>query len=95
MADIMVKHKTKKQKLKTEKRRQVSINENGYSFENLGMPVPLVTKTSAQTYNPTITKDHSYVLPEIKQTVLVISAIIVSQIILATLLKTGLINTPF
>ncbi len=92
----MSKKRTKKQKMKAAEKRSISIGEHGYSFsESTVSTTTKVKPTIVQTPVRTSERDHSYVFSETRQTVLVVTGIIVGQIVLAALIRTNVINLPF
>lgn len=92
----MSKKRTKKQKMKAAERRSISIGEHGYSFSASSVSTKTTSKpTAIQTPVRHSEKDHSYVFAETRQTVLVVTGIIVGQLVLAALFRTQVLNLPF
>ena len=91
----MSKKRTKKQKMKAEARREVTIHEHGYSYANVQNSEPTSKPTLLSIASAKNEKDHSYVFQETKQTALVTTGIIVGQIILAVLIRTNIVHLPF
>lgn len=91
----MAKKRTKKQKMKAAERRSISISEHGYSFNAPTVSTTKVKTIAAQTPARHSEKDHSYVFSETRQTILVVTGIIVGQLVLAALIRTNIINLPF
>lgn len=91
----MAKKRTKKQKMKAAERRSISIGEHGYSFSAPTVSTTKGKPTAVQTPIRHSEKDHSYVFSETRQTVLVVTGIIVGQLVLAALIRTNILNLPF
>lgn len=91
----MAKHRTKKQKMKAAEKRGISIGEHGYSFSETTTPTVRTKPSISHIQTQSSEKDHSYVLTEVRQTVLIVTGIIVAQLVLAALIRTNVLNIPF
>lgn len=91
----MAKKRTKKQKIKAAAHRNISIGEHGYSFQELSTSNVLSISAVPQVQSRTGEKDHAYVFGEVRQTLLVVTSIIIGQLVLSVLIRTHIIHLPF